>query len=792
MSFWETKDTKRIWYIGEVYDFKRDGNSLLFSTYKGIMRIKILSSNCIRITFNMESKFLDIPSFAVVNEMSTEDFSVEVNSEYFTVSTSEIRVNIYKNDGRIVIHDFDENILSEDMEYGFSWTKDSLKCKKRIAPNSHFYGLGEKTGFLDKKGYKYVMWNTDDPLHTPTKDPLYKSIPFLINFNGQYASGIFVDNTCKIVFNLGEESSEYYTFEVNDCEMDYYFIYGPDIKRVISTYTDLTGKMYLPPKWALGYQQCRWSYYPEEVVRELADTFREKEIPCDVIYLDIDYMDGFRVFTWDPNRFPDPERMLKDLKDKGFKVVTIVDPGVKKDAEYVVYRDGIEKGVFCKKLTGEVYIGKVWPGEAAFPDFSREMTRKWWAEKHTELLGKGVSGIWNDMNEPSDFSINSNKRTECTVPNDVIMENDGHPATFRKYHNCYGLNMCRATFEGFKMIKPDERPFILTRSAYAGIQRYSAVWTGDNHSWWEQLDSSMPMLMNIGMSGVPFVGGDVGGFQGNASPELFARWMQLGTFTPFFRAHTEIDTKPHEPWAFGKEVEDICRKYISLRYKLLPYIYNEFYKASKTGLPIMKPLVMKYPEDENVHNLCNQFLFGDCIMVAPIYRPSTYKRSVYIPAGTWFNYWTDEKYKGNSYIIADAPLDTLPIYVKSGAIIPSIPAMNYVGEKIVDTLTLDIYLGEDSEYCLYEDDGISKKYLEGEYRITCFEQKRTDNGINFTIRPLAKRYTTGRTSYLLRFHGFEEKPMKVEHNDKCETNFDNGVFCIKINDTNEEQILTIK
>lgn len=788
-----TQDSIHWQHTGKLNEIIKQETEVILLFDEGLLRVKVISTNCFRVTFTFKDRFLNIPSFAVVNSSMSKDFFMVEKDDSIILSTEELKMIIFRANGKIVISDLQDNTISQDVDSGFMWTKDWVKCKKKMNVSDHFYGLGEKTGFLDKRGRKYVMWNTDDPLHTPTKDPLYKSIPFLICFNKGISYGIFVDKTCKTLFNLGEESEDYFSFEVEDFEMDYYFIYGPDMKRVIGTYTELTGRIELPPLWGLGYQQSRWSYYPEETVRNLADSFRKKDIPCDVIYLDIDYMDGYRVFTWDSNRFPEPERMLKDLRERGFKVVTIVDPGVKKDSEYEVYLEGIRKGLFCKYPTGEVYHGKVWPGISAFPDFTKEETRKWWGEKHRELLGKGVSGIWNDMNEPSDFSQDTkDDRTLITVPNDVIMENDGYPRSFAKYHNIYGLCMCKATYEGFKTIKPEERPFILTRSCYAGIQRYAAVWTGDNHSWWEHLASSMPMFMNIGLSGVPFVGGDVGGFQDNATPELFARWIQLGAFTPFFRGHSCINTKPHEPWAFGKEVEDICRKYIKLRYRLIPYIYNEFYKANQTGLPVMRPLVLDYPDDENVYNLSDQFLFGESIMVAPVYRPSTYKRMVYIPEGIWYNWWTEEKYEGRKYILVDAPLEVLPLFVKEGAIIPMGPEMNYIGEKPIETLTLEIYVGKDSMYSLYQDDGTTNKYKTGEYLIINFEVRMEEDKLVINIDPIKKDYLPCINRYLIRLHGLRKQGFKIENPDVISCQRNNEILEIAMKNTWKKQTVVIE
>ncbi|MGE5594102.1 MAG: glycoside hydrolase family 31 protein [Betaproteobacteria bacterium] len=738
---------------GRVNGFQREGNSVVFHCEGGLLRLAVLYGNCVRVTFNCDHRFTGRRSVAVVNAPSCEAFSVEDADVSVVLRTAELTVEVGKADAKIKISDSDGRVVSEDVGDGLTWGRRTVMCTKAMDSETHFYGLGEKTGFLDKRGREYLMWNTDDPLHTPTKDPLYKSIPLLLVFNGKWATGTFVDYTGKIWFDLGAESDESYSFEVDDHELDYYFIYGPDLKRVIGTYTDLTGRMFLPPLWALGYQQCRWGYYPEAVVRNLADTFRERDIPCDVIYLDIDYMDGYRVFTWDRECFPDPERMLANLRAKGFKIATIVNPGVKKDPSYGVYVEGVRRNLFCRWLTGEIYHGRVWPGEAAFPDFTKEETRSWWAEKHDVLLGKGVAGIWNDMNEPSDFSSSAQDRTQATVPDDVIAENDGDPCTFGRIHNAYGLQMCRSTYEAFLRLKPEDRPFIVTRAAYAGIQRYAAVWTGDNCSWWEHLAMSLPLCMNIGLSGVPFVGGDVGGFEENATPELFARWMQVGAFTPFFRAHSMHNTRPHEPWAWGPRVEEICRKYIKLRYALLPYVYNEFYKASQTGLPVMRPLVLDYPDDERTHNLNTEFLWGESFLVAPITQPDTIKRCVYLPEGIWFDYWTDREYEGKKDYLVDAPLDTLPLFVRAGSVIPSVPAASYVGEERWEALTLDVYLGAEAWYTLYEDDGLTQKHRDGAYNLTEFHCSASEEGIIFKIRPIVSGCRSGRKTYRLRFHG---------------------------------------
>ena len=598
--------------------------------------------------------------------------------------------------------------------------ENGISLSVALGKEESVYGLGEKTGFLDKRGRRYQMWNTDEPNHTPDKDPLYQSIPFLIRFDGSHSSGLFLDSTARSFFDVGFTDADKLTIEARESVFDLYVFEGDETGpvSVSKEFARLTGTMKLPPLWALGYQQCRWSYYPEEKIMEIANGFRDRNIPCDVIYFDIDYMDGYRVFTWDRDRFPDPKAMTDRLHAMGFHLVTIVDPGVKKDSSYRVYVDGCKKGVFCKLPTGETYHGEVWPGSAAFPDFSMAETRSWWADLHSALFGAGIDGVWNDMNEPSDFSPESHgDRTLVTVPDDVMMGEEGDPRPFAEGHNSYGFDMCRGTVEAFEKLKPGERPFILTRSGYAGIQRHAAVWTGDNHSWWEHLASSMPMLLNLSLSGVAFCGGDAGGFQGDASGELFARWMQYSAFTPFFRAHSVINSKPHEPWAFGSETERVAREAITLRYRLMPYLYSEIRRASLDGLPVIRPMVFEFPNDSRVLTMCDQFMFGPSILVAPVTQPGKEERLVYLPEGIWYDWHTNEKLEGGRSIIARAPLDVIPLYVRAGSVIPMVEPAMHTGAIDFSQLSVRVYSGAAGSFDLYEDDGRTTEYIEGSYNV---------------------------------------------------------------------------
>ncbi len=550
------------------------------------------------------------------------------------------------------------------------------------------YGLGEKTGGLDKRGRSWVMWNSDEPRHTPGRDPLYQSIPVAYIVTAGGTATLFVDATATMWFDVGESVSDRLQVEVYDDEVTFYLRHDPSLPEAVAAYSALTGRIALPPEWALGFQQCRYSYFPDSRVLEVAERMRELNVPCDVIYLDIHYMDGYRVFTWDPVRFPEPKTMIEKLHERGFRVVTIVDPGVKYDPDYHVFADGLTKDVFLEDPGKGPYVGTVWPGEAVFPDFTEGRVRRWWAEHHQPLLDAGVAGIWNDMNEPADFSGSEEYRPDFTVPDRLIARNEGRPKTIARVHNIYGNGMNAATREAMERYRPDERGFVLTRSGYAGVQRYAAVWTGDNHSWWEHIRLMIPMLSNLGLSGVPFCGGDVGGFQMNADGELYARWVAAAALTPFFRAHSALDTVDHEPWSFGDEVLAAARRFIGLRYRLMPYLYTLFEEASRTGAPVIRPLVWEFPYDPRVFRRADSYMVGPALLVAPVVEPGVQERAVYLPEGVWYDFWTGRRYDAGSLaeagrgqvVACDAPLDRIPIFVRGGHIVPFEGLRQHTGE----------------------------------------------------------------------------------------------------------------
>lgn len=731
-----------------VNSWEKEGNRIILAGENFNVEIEAFSDKIINIYASRGEK----KSFsqAVVIKPKPVSLKVKEGGDCLFVATGTVKLKVNKENFSFTLSA--EPFLLEAKELV---VEENIKsCSLRIREDEHFYGLGERTGFLDKRGKRYTMWNADCyRSYVEGADLMYQSYPFYIGVSPTGSYGLYFDNTFKSFFDLGKTHPNMVTFGAVKGPLNFFLIYGPTLKEVVEGYTEITGRMELPPLWALGYQQSRYSYYPQERVLEVAREFRKRDIPCDVIYLDIHYMDGFKVFTFDQKRFPDPEGMIKELKEMGFKVVTIVDPGVKVEGEYWVFKEGLAKDYFVTDEDGLVFTGKVWPGRTAFPDFSREEVRAWWADLHREFLEIGIAGIWNDMNEPTLVDTSLPEPPISTLPPELVHKGDSRPMRHEEFHNLYALNMALATQKALLKFKPQERPFILTRSGFSGIQRYAAIWTGDNRSYWEHLKMSIPMLCNIGLSGEPFCGADIGGFAEDTTEELLIRWTQLGVFYPFCRNHTNLDTIDQEPWAFGKKAEDICREFIKLRYTLLPYIYNLFYRAWQKGTPVFRPLVFEYEKDENCHNISDEFLLGDSLLVAPVCEPGQVKRMVYLPVGEWVDWWSGELFEGGKYYVADAPLERIPLYVKAGAILPLTEPQNYVGEKPWEVEFLLFPGGVKGEYVYYEDDGASLDYQKGIYNLYRLSYERSGAMIKFTWAPIYKGFAGGQKVFKLVFKG---------------------------------------
>ncbi|NMA70802.1 MAG: glycoside hydrolase family 31 protein [Firmicutes bacterium] len=648
----------------------------------------------------------EFPPPAVTQEEQDGRLILATEAVRVEIETDPIRLTFRDGEGRVIDRD--------DPELGMGWRYETVHTFRQAQPGERVYGLGEKTGHLDKRGRRWTMWARDVLPHLPTTDPLYQAIPFYLVWKEGRVHGFFLENTFRSHFDMDSDGSGRYHIWAEGGRLVYYLLAGPTFPQVLERYTQLTGRMPLPPRWSLGYHQSRWGYLTQQEVAEVARTFRERRLPCDVIHLDIDYMDGFRVFTWHPNRFPDPEALCARLKEQGFRVVTIVDPGVKKDPSYAFFQEGLEAGLYVEAPSGEPVTGQVWPGEVHFPDFLQERTRRWWGDAHRALLDRGVAGIWNDMNEPVIFDARDEDRT---LPETAVHRTDqGEVRQHREVHNLYGLLMGKATYEGLRRLRPEERPFLLTRSGFAGIQRYAAVWTGDNSSWWEHLAMSIPMLLNLGLSGVAFVGPDIGGFSEDATPELMVRWMQLGAFYPFCRNHSAKTFRRQEPWTFGPEVEALAREALELRYQLLPYLYTRFWEAHTRGWPIMRPLVWHAPDDPVAARTEDAFFVGADLLVAPVLQPGARERLVYLPQGEWVDFWTGTCYEGGAHQVVEAPLERIPLFVRAGAALPLGPVIQHTGEAGWARLILRLFPGTRPsrwQGTLYEDDGASLAYEQG-------------------------------------------------------------------------------
>jgi alpha-glucosidase len=771
----DSKDFLTVWEdAGDIrYVSKKNNYILIFHYGKVRTKISFISDNIVHIQMSNNNNFTE-NSYAIINNNTLTNFNYSKDNNYIYLSTNTLKLKISKKNFNIEIYR-DNQLISKDSE--IKWNENRFYNKKFILNNSKYYGFGEKTGTLVKNNSQMKMWNNDSYDYDKNTDPLYMSIPFFLEFNENYSNGILFDNTYQTYFDIGYTEKDKYYFGAIDGELNYYFISGKTPKEVIENYTNLTGKIELPPKWLLGYHQSRYSYYPQNKVIELAKTFRKKKIPADAIYLDIDYMDRYKSFTIDNNKFPDFKKMIDELHNMGFKVVSIINPSIKLEDGYHVYDSGKELNVFLKNEKDELIKEKVWPGLSVFPDFNSEITKKWWGEQYIPLINHGIDGFWNDMNEPSILNSKSN-----TLPLNTLHTDFEKKSYHTKIHNVYGQEMAKASLEGLNRYRKDYRNFILSRSGYAGIQRYAGIWTGDNRANFEHLALSIPMILNLGISGVPISGADVGGFVSSPNKELFIRWMQLGIFYPYFRNHTADTTNPQEPWAFDNETTEITKKYINLRYELMPYIYDFVYNSSKTGLPLMRALFLEFPNDKNTYSIEDEFMFGDSLLVAPIIKENSFEREVYLPKNNnWIDFYTNKLYEGGKSYLIDAPLDKIPIFIKENSIIPKQDVMQYIDEKD-SPLYIEIYGDGDSTHTLYLDDGVSKKYLDKIY--SEIEIIKNQNKIMFNIKN--NKYTPKNNNlYIILKNNIDIN--KILYNDielkKISSNSSDIGYFIKDNDT---------
>lgn len=753
-------------FPSEVKEHHIAPDHLLLKTGNNVLlKIEAITDHVFRFRFSAKGYFEKDFSYALDEDYRTGFTSLRITEEedHFEMASPKIRAIINKENLRIKIYDEHDNLINED-EKGFHWEVNTIqggnivKMSKKAMTGEHYFGLGDKPTNLNLRDKRLQNWGTDEYGFQKNTDPLYRNIPFYYGLHERGCYGIFFDNTFRSFFDFASERKNVTSFWADGGEINYYYIAGSNLMNIARRYARITGLPELPPLWTLGYHQCKWSYDSEETVRKITSKMRELEIPCDAIYLDIDYMDGFRCFTWNDETFPNPKQMVDDLKAQGYKTVAIIDPGIKVDMDYDVCKEGFDKGYFCTYADGPLYTGKVWPGDCYFPDFTNPKVRKWWSKLFKGLIEEvGLRGIWNDMNEPAIMEVPTK-----TFPLEVRHDFDGHPCSHRKAHNVYGMQMSRATYEGVKQFAHPNRPFIITRSTFSGGQRYSSVWTGDNIASWEHLWVANVQCQRLSISGFSFVGSDIGGFTEHPSMELYVRWLQLAVFHPLMRTHSSGDHGAQEPWSFGEEGTELARKAIEMRYRLLPYHYTTFYQYTTDGTPMIRP--MAFYESDNPESWYRQdeFIFGDHILVCPILEPNREGRRMYIPKGDWYSYHTSEMVEGGKEMYVETPMDRIPVFVKAGTILPHYPVQQFVGEKEFNEVELHIYKGGEPEKSLfYEDAGDGYGYLQGYYAKRTFNTQ--PNGQRYRItQHKSGEFEPAYAHYKLIFHGFERLPREIE------------------------------
>lgn len=738
---------------GNVTGVKISGQTIRITAANARAEITAWSHNVVRVRMDRQELAKDF-SYAVVATPKNFAPSITQTADEIRLETDSLVARIGKKPFSVTfLTKHGEVLQADEPGLGTSWIGEEVTAYKTMQDGERFIGLGEKTGNLDRRGSSYTNWNTDAFGYTVNQDPIYATIPFYIGVHHGKSYGLFFDNSYRTNFNFGASNNRFASFSANSGEMNYYFIHHPKVSGIITAYTWLTGRMQLPPMWSLGYQQNRYSYYPEAEVMRIAQTMREKQIPADGITLDIHYMDAYKLFTWNQQRFPDPAGMNARLRKMGFRTTVIVDPGIKTEAGYHAYESGKKEDIFIKYSDGQYYTGQVWPGWCHFPDFTGSKGRGWWKEQVKSFTNAGVDGLWNDMNEIATWGQN--------MPDNVLFDFEGRTATHRQAHNIYGLAMVRASYEGARESMQGRRPFLLTRAGYAGLQRYTAIWTGDNRAEDDHMLLGVRLMNSLGLSGVAFSGMDIGGFTGNGSPALYARWIQLGAFMPYCRSHTGINTKSAEPWAFGEEVLEIARNYINLRYRLLPYFYSNFYEAAKTGMPLMRTLAINWTHDPLVYDprFQNQFLLGDGIMVTPFDSKQPYA-PVYLPPGTWYNLYDDATEQGGQEKMLTLGMHTLPVFIRESSIIPMQSLVQTTAEKPSDTLFLHVYKGSrENRFEYYEDDGETFAYEKGASYRRVVEYKPAEGNL------VLEKPVSGMPSHFryvqLVLHGFGKDAAKV-------------------------------
>ena len=717
--------------VGNCLSYETKGNKAIFNCENNIkVQLEQISSGIIKIWYDRDGFKRNNKSFAVVLSGDGKDkLNLSEQPKSYEIYTADLIIRINKSPFQIRIFDKYQKLLMEDVQNkGYEADSSKISTFKTLRPGERIYGLGEKNGQINRVGSRFKMWNSDKPCYDVNEDPLYKSIPFFMSSAGY---GIYFDNTFKTEFDFGVESANQYSFSAPGGEMLFYFMYGPTYKQIIDRYTELTGKPIMPPAWALGFSQCRGLLTNEKLTREIAKGYRERRIPCDIIYQDIGWTEYLQDFEWRKGNYENPVKMLADLKADGFKVIVSQDPVISQNNKKQ-WKEADSLGYFAyDSRTGKTYdMPWPWGGNCGVVDFTNPEVADWWGAYQQKVISDGVSGFWTDMGEPAWSNEESTDR--------LFMKH--YLGMHSEIHNVYGLEWDKVVTTQFEKRNPDRRIFQMTRAAFAGMQRYTFGWSGDTGDGnnvldgWNKLKAQIPVALSAGMGGIPFWSCDISGYCGDikdypAMSELYVRWLQFGAFNPLSRIHHEGNNAV-EPWLFGTEAEKICKNAIEQKYRLFPYIYTYARQAFDTGLPLMRALMLEYQDDPETYNLNSEFLFGKELLVAPVMEPGATSKKIYLPEGEWIDFnHPQTRLTGKQWIEFPTSLETIPVFVKSGSIIPQMPVMQFIKEKKNAPIWFEIFpasQGRSATFVLYEDDGESNNYKTdscSKTEITCFSQK---------------------------------------------------------------------
>jgi len=741
----------------------------------GLARIESFQPGIVRVRVTKDLQWPQKISDAVTAPPAS-GYALRRKTDALEFSAGETRLVVPEGPFRFEIYDRDDNLLSRDFPgLGPGFGKDEFKVHRHLLPEESLYGLGDKYGPLARRGRAWKFWNRDCATGYE-KDPRYTSIPFLISLRPGIFCAWFIDHPGRLTIDAGKTFPGLLSFQGSGADCDLYFLHARSLKELVSLFTRLVGQSFFPPLWALGCQQSRWSYFSQAEIEELVSGFEKRQIPLSAVYMDIHYLDHYKVFTVDEKRFPDLAGMAKRLLEKGVRLVPIIDPGVKAEPGYAPYDKGCDAKVFCADEQGREYHARLWPGECAFPDFFAKEARDYWAQQHEWIFEHGAAGIWNDMNEPS-FWKNEIRFRDTVIPlkqvtdPKIVHKVGSQKVRHAECRNLYGQKQCQAAIRAFRKFRPGQRPFILSRSGFAGIQRYAALWTGDNKSSFRHLAASVPQILSQALSGVSLTGADIGGFKKNCSPELFARWVQLGAFYPFCRMHSALGTRAQEPWRFGPEVEEIARKYLRLRCRLLPMIYSLVRQNCETGIPLWRPLIMEFPEDFAARGIEDQVMFGESLMLAPVLKPGAKTRTVYLPRGKWVDFFDRKVHEGPGWTDMPVTLDKMPVLVREGAIMVSQPAP---GLKIPwPELEIDLWPGaKASSFQLYEDDGETDAFAREEFSLRELRMQKTGGEVRFAISAPEGRLPIPPRELKIRFQLQHARPQMAIDGKPAESSFD--------------------